>query len=259
MSGTLQITDISPGTYNVTSKITDGCLPTHQVATSPPVTLAVCPSLSADIIIVPTTLRNGEQFRFTSIADGGEPTGDGFRHEILIDENVVFDSGVEKSRTVTGYITVSGLSIGDHSITSRITDGCLPTHQVAYHPSITLTVTDAVCPSLSASLTITPTTISSGGSITYTSEAIGGEPLGDGFGHKILIDGNVVYDTGLRKARIMSGTLQITDISPGTYNVTSKITDGCLPTHQVATSPPVTLTVTGIPCQTPTCNFTITQ
>ena len=80
------------------------------------------------------------------------------------------------------------------------------------------------CPSLSASLTITPTTIISGESITYTSKAIGGVPDDNGFGH-------------LGKAREMSGTLQISDISASNHTVTSKITDGCLPTNQTATSP----------------------
>jgi len=93
------------------------------------------------------------------------------------------------------------------------------------------------CPSLSASLTITPTTIISGESITYTSKAIGGVPDDNGFGHEIFIDGNSIYNTGLGKAREMSGTLQISDISASNHTVTSKITDGCLPTNQTATSP----------------------
>jgi len=160
-SVTLQISNISAGNHHVTTRVTDACLPIHQTATSPSVTLTVtgvtCPALSADIIIVPTTLRNGEQFKFTSIAIGGQYGtigDDAFRHEVLIDGNIVYDSGFGKDITVTDYVTVSGLSIGTHSITSRVTDACLPVHQIAYHPSITLNITGTTCLALSGALSM---------------------------------------------------------------------------------------------------------
>jgi len=200
----------------------------------------ICPALSASLSITPTTIVSGESITYTSEAIGGVSSDDGFGHEILIDGVPVFNTGLRNARIMSGTLQITGISSGTHPVTSRITDGCSP-HQVEISSPTTLTV---ICPPLSASLSITPTTIISGGSINYISEAIGGVPSGDGFGHEILIDGVPVFNTGLRNARIMSGTLQITGISSGTHPVTSRITDGCLKTHQVETSSSTTLTVT---------------
>ena len=262
MSGIVTPSNLSPGKYNVVSKITDGCLPIHQIAYSSPVALNIdyptCLQLSATLSIPKTTINSGDLINFTSTAIDGQPHGDGFKHEIFIDGNLVYDTGVKQARSITSSILLN-LTVGNHTVISKITDGCLPNHQTASSSSITLTVTKVICLPLSASLTIKPTTIASGGSFTYTSEAIGGVPEDNGFGHEIFIDGNSVYNTGLRLAREMSGTLQISNISAGNHTVISKITDGCLPNNQTATSPAVTLTVTGITCPLSECNFTITQ
>lgn len=101
------------------------------------------------------------------------------------------------------------------------------------------------CPDLSANLTLSPTTTQQG-SVIATSTAVGGTPTGDGMKHRIYesISGSLISETGVGYARVATITFSTSGWLSGTYQIVSEITDGCLPVHKVATSPPIALTIT---------------
>jgi len=202
-----------------------------------------CNPLYSALEIITRTLTKSEYVNFTSTSSGGEPSGDGMRHEILIDGIVMFDSGVEKGYTVVNAISAESLTLGTHTVVSIVTDGCLPDHQEVTSSVITITIILPECPALTASLSVNPTTISATGTLTWTSTAFGGVPTDNGYGHEILIDDIVMYNTGLRKGYVETGTLELFNVKAGTHKIKSKVTDGCLKKNQTAESPEIILTV----------------
>jgi len=82
-----------------------------------------CPALQAMLTVYPTTLKNGESFKFISMAIGGQSGT--YTHEILLDKSVLlYNSGAGQGITFSDFVMLSGNSTGLHTIVSKITDTC---------------------------------------------------------------------------------------------------------------------------------------
>jgi hypothetical protein len=209
------------------------------------------------------------------------PIGDGVNYRTFLTNNVIPDTnwhhiaavfvsstdmqvyvdGVLQSGTYTGTATTPAVNVmrtivGASSTTTELFDGTI--QEIRIHDTA-LSAGQVIaeyggCPALSATLSLVSSNIPYGGTIDFTSTAIGGVPTNDGFGHEILIDGTPVYNSGLGQATVVSGSISTTGLSSGSHNVVSRITDGCIPTHQVAISTPISINY----CALSVCTFELT-
>lgn len=138
--GTFQVS-VTDATHTITKSVTiSGTAP-------PPPTGCATSITSTSITLLVSSGLAGSSVGFTSTIVGGVPTGEGFKHEIFFDGVSVYASPVGKDYTHSNTFNVpSGASLGSHNVTTKITDGCLPTHQSKTSPAVTFTVTNTAPP-----------------------------------------------------------------------------------------------------------------
>ncbi len=193
----------------------------------------------------PTSKTVGSIVNISSTAVGGTAP-----YEVIIKKDGVeiyhtTKTILENAPVLTTY-TIQTVDAGKTiSLSSYIIDSCLPTNQTSTTEVCSFSVPLAACPTLTCSLSITPTTITLGQYITFTSTAIGGQGAAE---HILYMDGVDIYGTGPGWGAISSAS--ITPSTSGTHTFYSKVYDQCT-VQQSCTSSTVTITVAAA-CVTPT-------
>ena len=165
--------------------------------------------------------------------------------------------------TYTGMTTligtwqdITGVSPGTHTVTYKLSgytdctqSGILISTTPYYETSVYCIMSTISCPALTCSFSITPTTITLGQYITWTSTAIGGQ--GDA-SHTLYMDGVGFYDTGPGWGAVSSASIAPT--TSGTHTFYSIVYDQCTPQQSYTSS---TVTVTVNPVCIPTTSTTL--
>ncbi len=184
-------TALAAGSYSVTVKNSDGCISSGTAVVINSISLPAAPVI---IIAQPTCAQPLGTVTITS------PMGTGLSYSI---------NGIDYSNT-TGVF--SGLSAGTYNVTVKNTDGCVSAVTVA---------TINVPPSLSLSLTATPTIIQPGGQTV-----------------NFVVTGNLPFTvTGWQPTSVFTNQTAASQNVfvnlPGPYSVSGITADGCADTSKI--------------------------